>query len=62
MGKSIAGALVGSVVYRFIYAFVFYTQLVPVQCLRLLTAAIVAVSIAAPAVRKNRAGKEARNA
>ena len=62
VGKSIAGALLGSVVYRFIYALVFYTQLVPVQCLRLLTAAIVAVSIAAPTVRKNRAGREARNA
>ncbi len=62
VGRSIAGALLGSVVYRFIYALVFYTQLVPVQCLRLLTAAIVAVSIAAPTVRKNRAGREARNA
>ncbi len=62
VGRSIAGALLGSVIYRFIYALVFYTQLVPVQCLRLLTAAIVAVSIAAPTVRKNRAGREARNA
>ena len=50
--KGIAGALLGSVIYRFIYAFVFYTQLVPVQCLKLLTAFIVAVSIAVPHVRE----------
>lgn len=52
--KGIAGALLGSVIYRFIYAFVFYTQLVPVQCLKLLTAFIVAVSIAVPHVREQR--------
>ena len=52
--KGIAGALLGSVIYRFIYAFVFYTQLVPVQCLKLLTAFIVAVSLAVPHVREQR--------
>ncbi|MBP1554857.1 MAG: ABC transporter permease [Oscillospiraceae bacterium] len=52
--KGIAGALLGSVIYRFIYAFVFYTQLVPVQCLKLLTAFIVAVSIAVPHIREQR--------
>jgi putative ABC transport system permease protein len=52
--KGIAGAFLGSVIYRFIYAFVFYTQLVPVQCLKLLTAFIVAVSIAVPHVREQR--------
>ena len=50
----IAGALLGSVIYRFIYAFVFYTQLVPVQCLKLLTAFIVAVSIAVPYIKGQR--------
>ena len=52
--KGIAGALLGSVIYRFIYAFVFYTQLVPVQCLKLLTAFIVAVSIAVPYIKSQR--------
>ena len=52
--KGIAGALLGSVIYRFIYAFVFYTQLVPVQCLKLLTAFIVAVSIAVPYIKGQR--------
>ena len=52
--KGIAGALIGSLIYRFIYAFVFYTQMVPVQCLKLLTAFIVALSIAAPHIREKR--------
>ena len=45
--KGILAALVGSVVYRFIYAVVFYTKVVPVECLKLLTAIIVALAIAA---------------
>ena len=45
-------ALVGSVVYRFIYAVVFYTKVVPVECLKLLTAVIVALAIAAPGLRR----------
>lgn len=54
-GRSIAGAVIGSVIYRFIYALVFYTQLVPVQCLKLLTSAIVAAAIAVPHLRGERA-------
>ena len=57
IGKGIAGAVLGSVIYRFLYAFVFYTQLVPVQCLKLLTAAIVAAAIAAPTVKMKREAK-----
>lgn len=50
--KGVAAALLGSVIYRFIYAVVFYTKIVPVECLKLLTAVIVALAIAAPSIRK----------
>jgi len=45
-------ALSGAIVYRFIYAIVFYTKIVPVECLKLLTAIIVALAIAAPSIQK----------
>lgn len=49
--KGIVAVMVGSVVYRFIYAIVFYTKVVPVECLKLLTAAVVALAIAAPSLK-----------
>lgn len=36
--KGIIAVMVGSIIYRFIYAIVFYTKVVPVDCLKLLTA------------------------
>ena len=50
--KSAVAAVLGSLVYRFIYALVFYTKVVPVECLKLLTALIVALAIAAPSIRR----------
>ena len=50
--KGIIAAIVGSLIYRFIYAVVFYTKIVPVECLKLLTAIIVALAIAAPSIKK----------
>ena len=50
--KGIIAAIVGSLIYRFIYAVVFYTKIVPVECLKLLTAIIVALAIAAPSLKK----------
>ena len=44
--------IVGSLIYRFIYAVVFYTKIVPVECLKLLTAIIVALAIAAPSIQR----------
>ena len=52
VAKGVLAVMVGSVIYRFIYAVVFYTKIVPVECLKLLTAVIVALAIAAPAIRK----------
>lgn len=50
--KGVIAAILGSIVYRFIYAIVFYTKIVPVECLKLLTAIIVALAIAAPSIQK----------
>ena len=50
--KGIVAVILGSVVYRFIYAVVFYTKIVPVECLKLLTAIIVGLAIAAPTLKK----------
>ena len=51
MGRGILAVVAGSIIYRFIYAIVFYTKVVPVDCLKLLTAAVVALAIAAPTLR-----------
>ena len=50
--KGVIAAILGSIVYRFIYAIVFYTKIVPVECLKLLTAVIVALAIATPSIRR----------
>lgn len=50
--KGVIAAILGSIVYRFIYAIVFYTKIVPVECLKLLTAVIVALAIASPRIRR----------
>ena len=50
--KGVTAAILGSIVYRFIYAIVFYTKIVPVECLKLLTAVIVALAIASPSIRR----------
>ena len=58
--KGVITAIFGSIVYRFIYAIVFYTKIVPVECLKLLTAVIVALAIAAPALRAKAAFRRRR--
>ena len=50
--KGVLAVILGSIIYRFIYAIVFYTKIVPVECLKLLTAVIVALAIAAPSIQK----------
>lgn len=49
--KGVIAVMVGSIIYRFIYAVVFYTKVVPVECLKLLTAVVVALAIAAPSLK-----------
>ena len=48
----VIAVILGSIIYRFIYAVVFYTKIVPVECLKLLTAVIVGLAIAAPTLKK----------
>lgn len=52
VARGIAAVIVGSILYRFIYAVVFYTKIVPVECLKLLTAVIVGLAIASPALKQ----------
>ena len=49
--KGAIAAVIGSIIYRFIYAIVLYTKIMPVQGLRLATAVIVALAIAFPTIK-----------
>ena len=49
--RGVIAAIIGSIVYRFIYAIVLYTKVVPVQGLKLMTAVVVALAIAAPTIK-----------
>ena len=52
MTRGIIAVIVGSVFYRFIYAIVLKTKVVPVESLKLVTAIIVALAIALPTIKK----------
>lgn len=49
--RGIISVFVGSVVYRFIYAIVLKTKIVPIECLKLVTAIIVGLAIAMPTLK-----------
>lgn len=49
--KGAIATIVGSIIYRLIYAIVLYTKIMPVQGLRLITAIIVALAIAFPTIK-----------
>lgn len=49
--KGAIAAIVGSIIYRMIYAIVLYTKIVPVQGLKLITAFVVGVAIAFPTIK-----------
>ena len=49
--RGVIATVVGSVVYRFIYALVLKTKIVPIECLKLVTALIVGLAIAMPTIR-----------
>lgn len=51
MLRGVIAVMVGSIVYRFIYAVVLYTKIVPVDCLKLVTAVVVGLAIAAPTLK-----------
>lgn len=50
--KGAIAAIVGSIIYRIIYAIVLYTKVVPVQGLKLITAIVVALAIAFPSIKE----------
>lgn len=50
--KGAMAAVVGSIIYRVIYAIVLYKQIVPVQGLKLITAIVVALAIAFPTIKE----------
>ena len=49
--KGAVAVVVGSVIYRLIYAIVLWTKIVPVEGLKLLTAIVVGLAIAAPTLK-----------
>lgn len=52
VGRNVIAAVAGSIVYRFLYALILKTAIVPIECLKLVTAAVVALAIAAPTLKE----------
>lgn len=51
MTRGMIAVIMGSIIYRFIYAVALKTKIVPIDCLKALTALIVALAIAAPTIK-----------
>lgn len=51
--RNIIAVLIGNIVYRFIYAIILQTRILPIDFLKLITALIVALAIAAPTIKEN---------
>ena len=56
LGLKVAGAILGSILYRFIIALALRMDL-PSECLKLISAVIVALAIALPAIKTRKGGK-----
>lgn len=52
MARNVIAAIAGSIIYRFIYAIILKTSIVPIECLKLVTAIVVALAIASPALKE----------
>lgn len=52
MGRMWRAAVTGSILYRFLYAMILKTSIVPIECLKLVTAVVVALAIASPSLRE----------
>lgn len=50
--RNVIACLVGNIIYRFIYAVILHTQIIPIDCLKLMTAIVVALAIAAPTMKQ----------
>ncbi|MBR2066706.1 MAG: ABC transporter permease [Solobacterium sp.] len=53
MTRNILACLIGNIIYRFIYAIILQTRLIPIDFLKLVTALIVALAIASPSLKEN---------
>lgn len=49
--RNVAAAIAGSIVYRFLYAIILKTSIVPIECLKLVTAVVVVLAIASPTLK-----------
>jgi putative ABC transport system permease protein len=52
MLRNVIAAIGGSIIYRFIYAIILKTGIVPIECLKLMTAIVVALAIASPTLKE----------
>ena len=52
LSRNLTACFVGNVVYRMIYAVILQTKIINVQSLKLVTALIVALAVAAPTIKK----------
>ena len=52
VGRNVAAAVAGSIVYRFLYALILKTSIVPIECLKLVTAVVVGLAIASPTLKE----------
>lgn len=59
--RNIVACLIGNLVYRCIYAVILSTHILPIECLKLMTAFIVALAIASPTIKENMAKKKRRS-
>lgn len=50
--RNILSCLIGNIVYRFIYAVVLQTRVIPIEGLKLMTACIVAIAVAMPTIQE----------
>ena len=53
MTRNILACLIGNIIYRLIYAIILRTSIIPIECLKLMTALIVAIAIAYPTIKAN---------
>lgn len=52
LSRNLTACFIGNVVYRMIYAVILQTKIINVQSLKLVTAVIVALAVAAPTIKK----------
>ncbi len=52
MARGAAAVILGSILYRLVYALVLRTPVIPIDCLKLVTAIVVALAIAAPNLKQ----------